>query len=249
MDREIDDRGESRLNRRTLFRIAALLILAAIVAGIWFSPLREHLTRDNIRVAVEQARGAWYAPIVFVIVFAAGCVVALPASVFVIAAGFVWGWLAGGIYSLAGGVLGACASYFMGRFIGEGLLARFGAVGRAVTKQLDHAGFKSLLIARNVPGIPFAVLNYGAGVAGARFRDYFWSTLIGIIPSMFVFTYCADALFNGSMTEGDAFKRLLVVCGLMITMILLPMVVKRLTAKKSSKLEQPGSAVIDVAAE
>lgn len=231
-----------------MLKIAALLILAAIVAGIWFSPLREHLTRENIRTAVEQARGAWYAPIIFIIVYAAGCVVALPASVFVVAAGFVWGWLLGGIYSLIGGMIGACASFFMGRFIGEGLLDRFGSIGRAVAKQLDHAGFKSLLIIRNVPGIPFAVLNYGAGVAGARFRDFFWSTLIGIVPSMFVFTYCADALFNGSMTEGDAFKRLLIVCGLMLTMIFLPMLVRRLTSKRGRKTEEPGSAAIDVVA-
>jgi uncharacterized membrane protein YdjX (TVP38/TMEM64 family) len=236
------------MTKRTLGKVALFVLLAAIVAGIWFSPLREHLTRENIRAAVEQARGAWYAPAVFIAVYAIGCVVALPASVFVIAAGFVWGWLFGGIYSLIGGMLGACASYFMGRFIGEGLLDRFGAIGRAVTKQIDHAGFKSLLIIRNVPGIPFAVLNYGAGVAGARFRDFFWSTLLGVTPSMFVFTYCADALFNGSMSEGDAFKRLAIVCGLMLALILLPMVVKRLTSKRGRKTDDPGSAVIDVVA-
>jgi ammonia channel protein AmtB len=44
---------------------------------------------------------------------------------------------------------------------------------------------------------------------------------------MFVFAYCADALFNGSMTEGDAFKRLLIVCVLMLAIILLPVAVKR----------------------
>jgi uncharacterized membrane protein YdjX (TVP38/TMEM64 family) len=203
-----------------------------VVAGIWFSPLRAHLTRENVRAAVEQVRGVWYGPLVFIVVYAAGCVVALPASVFVIAAGFIWGWLLGGMYALAGGMIGAVSSFYVGRFIGAGLLDRFGSVGRAVAKKVDHAGFKSLLILRNVPGIPFAVLNYGAGVAGVRFRDFFFATLIGIIPSKFVFTYCADALFNGSMTEGDAFKRLAIVCGLMLVMILLPMVVRRLAAKR-----------------
>lgn len=225
------DRGESRLNRRTIFRVAALLILAAIFAAIWFSPLRAHLTRDNVRAAVEQVRGTWYGPIVFILTYAIGCVLALPASVFVIAAGFIWGWLLGGVYSLIGSVLGACASYFVGRFIGEGLLQRFGRIGQVVAKKVDHAGFKSMLILRNIPGIPFAVLNYGAGVAGVRFRDYFFATAIGVMPSMFVFTYCADALFNGSMSEGDAFKRLAIVCALMLTMILLPMLVKKLARK------------------
>ncbi|HYO78595.1 MAG TPA: VTT domain-containing protein [Thermoanaerobaculia bacterium] len=214
-------------SRRLVLRLAAAALLVAVFLGIWFSPLREHLTRENIRAAVEQIRGVWYAPIVYFAIYALGCVVALPASIFVIAAGFIWGWLLGGMYAMVGGLLGALISFFAGRFIGEGLLDRFGRVGKMVREQVDHAGFKSLLILRNIPGIPFAVLNYGAGVAGVRFRDYFFATLIGIAPSKFVFTYCADALFNGSMSEGDAFKRLAIVCALVLAMILLPAIVKR----------------------
>jgi ammonia channel protein AmtB len=46
-----------------------------------------------------------------------------------------------------------------------------------------------------------------------------------------VFAYCADAIFNGSMSEGAALKRLLVVCVLMLTIIFLPQAVKRLTRR------------------
>jgi len=219
------------MTRRTIFRIAVLVILAAAFVGVWFSPLRDQLTRENIRVFVEHLRGLWYGPIAFIVVFAVGCVFAIPASLFVVAAGFIWGWVFGTLYSIIGGMLGAVASFYVGRFLGAGVLDRFGRVGRMVAKQVDHAGFRSLLVLRNIPGIPFAVLNYGAGVAGVRMRDFLPSTLIGITPSMFVFTYCADALFNGSMSEGDAFKRLALVCGLMLAIVLLPMLVKKLTRR------------------
>jgi uncharacterized membrane protein YdjX (TVP38/TMEM64 family) len=219
------------MSRRTLLRLAVAGVLAAVFAGIWFSPLREQLTRENIRAFVEHLRGLWYGPVVFILVFAASCVVALPASVFVIAAGFIWGWGFGFAYSLAGGLLGAVASFYVGHFVGDGLLDRFGRVGRMVRKQVDHAGFRSLLVLRNIPGIPFAVLNYGAGVAGVRFRDFFGSTLIGVAPSMFVFAYCADALFNGSMSEGDALRRLAIVCALMLAIVLLPVLVKKFTRR------------------
>jgi uncharacterized membrane protein YdjX (TVP38/TMEM64 family) len=220
------------MSRRNALRLAVIALLLAAFAALWFSPLREHLTRENIRAAVGQIRAVWYAPIIYIFLYAAGCVVALPASIFVIAAGFIWGWLLGGCYAMIGGTLGAIISYFAGRFIGEGLLERFGRIGRVVAKQVDHAGFRSLLILRNIPGIPFAALNYGAGVAGVRFRDYFFATIIGIAPSKFVLTYCADALFNGSMSEGDAFKRLAIVCSLVIAMIVLPLIVKRFAARK-----------------
>jgi uncharacterized membrane protein YdjX (TVP38/TMEM64 family) len=215
------------MSRRNVIRAAALLLLCAAFVAIWQSPLREYLTREHIRAAVAQIRAVWYAPIIFIFAYAIGCVVALPASLFVIASGFIWGWLPGGVYAMVGGMIGAVISFFAGRFIGAGLLERFGRVGRVVAKQVDHAGFRSLLILRNIPGIPFAVLNYGAGVAGVKFRDYFFATLLGIAPSKFVMTYCADALFNGSMSEGDAFRRLAVVCLLVVAMVTIPALIKR----------------------
>lgn len=218
------------MSKRTLLKVAAALVLVAIFAAIWVSPLRDHLTRENIRAAVDQIRSVWYAPILYIILYAVGCTVALPASIFVIAAGFIWGWLLGGVYAMIGGTLGAVISFFAARFLGEGLLARFGKVGAVVAKQVDHAGFRTLLVLRNIPGIPFAALNYGAGVAGVRFRDYFFATILGIAPSKFVFTYCADALFNGAMSEGDAFRRLAIVGVLVIALILLPTAVKRFSA-------------------
>jgi uncharacterized membrane protein YdjX (TVP38/TMEM64 family) len=221
------------LSRRNLLRIAAALVLAAAFIALWFSPVRDQLTRENIRAAVNQIRGVWYAPIVYIVLYAIGCVVAIPASIFVIAAGFIWGWVLGGCYAMVGGTIGAVISYFAGKFIGAGLLERFGRVGRLVARQVDHAGFKSLLVLRNIPGIPFAVLNYGAGVANVRFRDFFFATILGIAPSKFVFTYCADALFNGSMSEGDAFKRLAIVCGLVLAMVLLPAIIKRFAGTKA----------------
>jgi uncharacterized membrane protein YdjX (TVP38/TMEM64 family) len=219
------------MNKRRLLQIAVLVLLVAAVVGLYFSPVRGQLTRENVRIFVEHLRGLWYGPAIFIGAFLLACVFALPASVFVIAAGFIWGWLLGSVYSLLGGMLGAVASFYVGRFVGEGMLEKFGRVGRAVAKQVDHAGFRSLLVLRFIPGIPFAVLNYGAGVAGVRFRDFLGSTFIGVVPSMLVFAYCADALFNGSMSEGDAFKRLVIVCALMLAIILLPVAVKRFSRR------------------
>jgi uncharacterized membrane protein YdjX (TVP38/TMEM64 family) len=227
------------MSRRLLLKIGAAALLVAVFAAIWVSPLRDYVSRENVRTTVEQIRHVWYAPIVFVLAYAIGCVVALPASLFVIAAGFIWGWALGWVYAMIGGTAGALISYFAGRFIGEGLLDRFGRIGKIVRQQVDQAGFKSMLILRNIPGIPFAVLNYGAGVAGVRFRDYFFATIIGIAPSKFVFTYCADALFNGSMSEGDAFKRLAIVCGLVLAMILLPALVKRFSGRSTVVPDNP----------
>ena len=213
-------------------KIATLLVLVAGVAALYFSPLRGYLTRENVYGAVERMRGLWYAPFVLIGAYAVGCVFAIPASVFILAAGAIWGWKLGVTYAMCGAMLGSSAAYFAGRFLGEGLLERFGRAGEAVARQVSRNGFVSMLIARLIPGPPFAVWNYAAGIARMNFGEYFLATLLGTLPAHIVFAYCADALFNGTMTEGDAVKRLAIVAGLLISMIGLTALLKKRMAKK-----------------
>lgn len=215
------------MHKRNAIKLATFIVLAGGVAALYFTPLRAYLTKAHINDFITWLRGLWYGPLVLIALYAAGCVFALPASVFVIAAGVIWGWKLGGLYSIIGGFLGAIAAYYVGGFLGEGLLDKFGSVGRGVRKQVESSGFMSMLIVRLIPGPPFAVWNYAAGVAKMRFRDYALATLIGIIPSHLVFTYCADSLVNGTMTQGDALKRLAIVCALLLALILIPLYIKK----------------------
>jgi uncharacterized membrane protein YdjX (TVP38/TMEM64 family) len=178
-------------------------------------------------------RNLWYGPIVLIVSYAIGCIFAIPASIFIIAAGVIWGWKLGVTYAMCGALLGASAAYVAGRFLGEGLLDRFGKAGRAVSKQVKNAGFVSMLIARLIPGPPFAVWNYAAGIANMNFGDYFFATLLGTLPAHIIFAYCADALFNGTMTQGEAVKRLTIVAVLLISMIVLTTILKRRFARQT----------------
>jgi len=216
-------------NGRNALKAAIVLFIAAVVAALYFTPAREYMTREHIGEGVSLMRGLWYGPVVIVLAYAIGCIFALPASLFIIAAGVVWGWKLGGLYAMAGGMLGAVISYFVGRFLGEGLLEKFGSAGRMVERQVSSAGLKTMLIVRLIPGPPFAVWNYGAGVARVKFSDYFLGTLLGTFPAHMIFAYSADALFNGTMTQGDAVRRLLIVAALLIALTLLPTLIKRFT--------------------
>jgi uncharacterized membrane protein YdjX (TVP38/TMEM64 family) len=215
------------MNGRNAIKLATLAVLAGGAVVLYFSPLRAYLTKAHLNDFIAWLRGLWYGPLVLIALYAVGCVFAIPASIFVIAAGVIWGWKLGAVYAITGGMLGAIASYFVGGFLGEGLLEKFGSAGRAVRRQVESAGFTSMLIVRLIPGPPFAVWNYAAGIARMRFRDYFWATLLGAIPGHIVFTYCADSLVNGTMTQGDALRRLAIVCGLLLALMAIPLIIKK----------------------
>jgi uncharacterized membrane protein YdjX (TVP38/TMEM64 family) len=218
------------LSRRGL-KIATLVVLVGGVVALYFSPLRGYFTREHLSGTVDYLRGLWYGPLVLIASYAIGCIFAIPASIFIIAAGIIWGWKLGVTYAMCGAMIGASAAYFAGRFLGEGLLDHFGRAGVAVRNQVSRNGFVSMLIARLIPGPPFAVWNYAAGIARMNFGEYFLATLLGTLPAHIIFAYCADALFNGTMTEGDAVKRLAIVAALLISMITLTTLLKRRFAR------------------
>ena len=227
------------MKARTAAKVAIMLVIAAAVAAVFFSPLRHHLSISSARDFVQGQRAyvqsLWYAPLLFILAYAVGCVFAIPATVFITFAGAIWGWKLGATYAMCGGMLGATVSYFIGRFLGEGMLERFGKPGAIVLSQVKRAGFQSMLIVRLIPGPPFAVWNYGAGVARVRLSDYFFGTLLGTLPAHVIFAYSADALFNGTMTEGDALWRLVIVAALLLSIVLVPMLLKRRLRPRTSE--------------
>lgn len=217
---------ELELRRKNLGRVIAAVALTAAIVAVYLSPARSFMTLEKLQQLLDHLRSIWYGPVLFIGVYAATCVLALPASPFVVAAGIIWGWLLGACYSTVGSMIGATATYFVARYIGGGILARLGSRGQKIEKQLEHAGFQPMLILRLI-GLPFPVLNFAGGVARMRFGSYFIGTLLGILPSQFVIAYSADAIAGGTLSKGDALLRVLVAAGLMAMLVLIPLWVKK----------------------
>jgi uncharacterized membrane protein YdjX (TVP38/TMEM64 family) len=205
---------------------AGLLLLAACV-GIYLSPLRAWLTVENVASTLETIGAVWYAPILFIVSFGVACVLFLPASVFIVSAGLIWGGWPGSLYALTGGVLGAFLTFHVSRFIGGDILSKLGKQGARLSRAMQGATFSTLLLLRLVPFFPFPVFNYGAGVAKVREKDFILSTAVGLTPAILVITYSAEALFTGLLTKEDALIRLLAACFAMAALVGIPMLFRR----------------------
>jgi uncharacterized membrane protein YdjX (TVP38/TMEM64 family) len=216
-------------------RLVLLFVLLGAAALVWLSPLRAHLTREEIRAAVESVRAAWYAPLLLIGIYALGCVFAVPASLFIIAAGAIWGWLLGGTFAMAGGMLGAMASFQVARMLGSGSVQRAGRSQR-LTSALRDASFRSLLVARLLPIFPFAALNYGAGIVRVNRTAFFFSTLLGLIPSNYVFAWSADEIFNGTLSGGGILLRLFAVAAVSTVAVAVPSLAARAIERRAARV-------------
>ena len=115
-------------------------------------------------------------------VFAAGF-----GSPLALLSGFIFGKWFGLLFAIIGMTLGATllyvfANYFLKEMIRDKFLNRF----KKLEEKFRRSEFVYLLIYRFVGGIPFQIQNVLPCIFDVKVFNFFWSTLIGMIPSLFL---------------------------------------------------------------
>jgi uncharacterized membrane protein YdjX (TVP38/TMEM64 family) len=180
--------------------LAAILIVAFLVFR--YTPLHEYLTRERMIALMEDLRSAWWAPLALIGLYVVLSPTGLPVSPLIWAGGIVFGIWWGWFYNFIGCLLGASASYLLARTLGRDLILHLApdALLMRAEALLEKHGFWAVVRSRFLP-IPFAVINFGAAMAGVRWPTFVTATAIGLFPSLFIWTYFGYAIF--SVTSAD----------------------------------------------
>ncbi|MCZ7434670.1 TVP38/TMEM64 family protein [Streptomyces sp. WMMC1477] len=135
---------------------------------------------------------------VFVLGYGLGSAAFVPRPVLSLAAGLLFGAGTGTATALAGSVLGAAVAFGLGRLLGRDALRPLlrGRVLHAGDRLLEQHGFRSVLVLRLLPGVPFALTNYAASVSRVRWSAVLAGTAVGSVPST-----AAYALAGGRATD------------------------------------------------
>lgn len=223
-----------------------IIILGVALLGAF--TLRDYLSfdalRDN-RDALIGFRNAHYLLTVLGFVFAYVVIVgfSLPgALVATLTGGFLFGTLAGALFSVTGATLGAAIIFLAARHgLGEKLKERMDASQGSINKiktGLDENQWSMLFFIRLVPAVPFFVANLIPAFLAVPLHRFIVSTFLGIIPGSLVYSSVGAGL-------GEVFARgespnlglifephiLIPILGLS-ALSLLPVLIKAVTGKK-----------------
>lgn len=102
-----------------------------------------------------------------------------------LAAGALFGSQLGLGAALAGTAVGAGISFGLGRLLGQDALRpliKHSLLTRA-DRQMSEHGFRTMLIMRLLPGIPFAGSNFTAAVSRMRWPAFLTATVLGSVPN------------------------------------------------------------------
>lgn len=113
----------------------------------------------------------------------------------VLFAGFVFGKWLGTLFSVIGLTIGATglyifANYFLKDFIKEKFLNKF----KNLESKFKKSELNYMLVYRFVGGIPFAISNVLPCIFNVKVFNFFVSTLIGLIPQVFVWVSLGSGL-------------------------------------------------------
>lgn len=184
------------LKLRALIPLVVIALPIAVVALLLANMQNVPLMQEAVGHMRDVGREWWAIPLFFL----SYCVLALlllPVGMLSAAAALAWGWQLGGLIDLVAATVASIPPYLIARH----------RLPQRVEIYLEKHGLKlettpeffPLLILRIVPIVPYVALNYIAGLARFRFRDYLVATFLGSIPAAFLFAFFIDTLGDSAM--------------------------------------------------
>lgn len=187
-----------------------VLVLAAILLLYSLTPFHTYFSREGItalRVWINN-QGIW-APLFFVIIYSISIVLLVPASLFIISGGLLFGALWGTCLNLIGTMIGSAICFLLARRLGQKPLEkllhkhiRF----KDLQGMIHEKSFFPIIYLRILPFFPCGPFNYGIGLTRVSFWNYLFAHTIGVIPGIFASTALGAAGSHASLTDPQTWK-------------------------------------------
>lgn len=220
------------MRRRRLAGLAAawLAIVIAWLSYRWSSGLG---TTAAIQELVESIRGAWWSVPAFLLLSLARPFVLVPATLITVAAGLLYGPVAGVVIAAAG----ANASAMIGHAVGGSFIGDVERTGMVATwrGRMRRNSFEAVLLMRLI-FLPYDLVNYAAGYLGVRRWSFLAATAIGSLPGTVSFVLLGASLSDLTTGVGGIDRTSLVVS---VVLILASIAASRLLRRRAPR---PGSA-------
>ncbi|GAA0779822.1 TVP38/TMEM64 family protein [Clostridium subterminale] len=182
-------------NKKLIISTITLLILV-ITYFAFFRGLTPEILRNYI------GDFGYLAPFIYILCFTILPIAFFPVPILALAAGLLFGFLPGTIYTLIGAVLNSAIMFLMAKVLAKE------AVTNLLQRKLpenwnsflfdldEKKGFGIIFILRLIPAMPYNLINYGAGLTSIKFSSYMLATILGILPGTLVFLNIGNQALN-----------------------------------------------------
>jgi uncharacterized membrane protein YdjX (TVP38/TMEM64 family) len=183
-----------RLSAMALFIITTILLVS-------YTPIGDWLSLSNMQFMVEQS-GIW-GVLIFIAIFVAAAIMNVPGTAFLLLAILLFGYWQGAVFAYIGAMIGAWATFVIGRFMGGKALSEIkNPTIRNLLNEAEERPVRTLIILRVL--LQFSpLIGYTLALTNIKQKNYIIGNLVGIlIPTvgisigMYFFEDAIRALFG-----------------------------------------------------
>ena len=183
------------MKKKNIFKFAGLILFLLIVFYTFnFSDFGSNFKNLEGRLKYKEVltrfilNFGFLSPIIFILVYIISTALMFPGTILSFVGATLFGTFKGFIFNLIGATIGASLSFLIARLLGKDFVESL-FKNMKFYSSFENNGFNTILILRLIPIVPFNALDFASGVTKIKFKDYFFATLVGIIPGTFVYTY------------------------------------------------------------
>ena len=176
--------------------------------------------------------GFW-APVAFLGAYVLAVVLMMPAFLFTMAAGAVFGVVYGSILVVCGALIGGSTAFLIGRYLARDFVQQRvakNAMLSAIDRVIGEDGLRLVFLLRLSPAVPFVLTNYAMGITRVRLRDFVIGTL-GLTPIIVAYAAFGSASSAGARGDGSAAVSPLVLGAGIIATVLLGLLLARIVQR------------------
>ena len=170
-----------------------LVIIIGVLIALFFT-LRflgvdfSNMSEDKFKNWVGSM-GMW-GPVVYIVIYIIRPIILFPAGILSATAGIIWGAAAGFLILQIAANLSSTIEFFIARYAARDMVAKhLGGRAQTIDQKIQKHGFMTVLMIRLIPNVAWDIQNLSLGLTSVRFRDYFFATLLGIMPGSFVLVF------------------------------------------------------------
>jgi len=176
---------------------------AAVIGWVLYQRSTGLGTVGALQAFIDSTRGAWWALLAFIAVYAIRPLVLFPATIMTIAGGLLFGPVVGVVASVLGANASAMFAYWVARSLGfepaddpeaAGLMKRW-------STRMRKESFVTVMLMR-FAFLPYDLVNYAAGLLRIRPLAFLAATAIGSLPGTVSFTLAGASI--ESLEDGPA---------------------------------------------
>lgn len=199
-------RGRKGRKDKVVALIKALLLLSVLVGlplymGFFHRDLISRMgTLDEV-VELVRSYGK-QSVLIFILLEILQIVISvLPGQIFHIAAGYVFGFFPGVLYTTIGSVIGSGIAYFIAAFLGRDAIKLF-ASDRWIDRYLERMNSKKayliIFLIYLIPGIPKDIAAYAVGLSRVKCKTFLALSTAGRLPAL-----ASSVLIGALYDRGD----------------------------------------------